>query len=113
MPNLGKLIKLRRAYAYGEQEDYPLDAHTIGWVRRGDPEHSDSGIAVLLSNTASGEIRMSMGTEHTGKEFYDVLGATTEPVVIDEEGYGLFSTMQRNMTVWAQKPAFEDLTINE
>ena len=112
VPNLGKLIKLRRSYAYGDQQDYWQDAHTIGWVRRGDREHPNSGIAVLLSNNGSGEIRMSMGKEHAGEEFCDVLGASTEPVVIDEEGFGLFSA-QRNMTVWAQKPAFEDLIINE
>ncbi len=36
VPNLGKLIKLRRFYAYGEQEDSFEDPHLIGWVRRGD-----------------------------------------------------------------------------
>ena len=113
VPNLGKLIKLRRSYAYGEQEDYWQDAHTIGWVRRGDFDHPNSGIAVLLSNNGSGEIRMNIGKEHAGKEFCDVLGVSTEPVVIDKEGYGVFSSAQRNMTVWAQKPAFEDLIINE
>ncbi len=36
VPNLGKFIKLRRFYAYGEQADYFEDPNLIGWVRRGD-----------------------------------------------------------------------------
>lgn len=34
VPNLGKMIKIRRGYAYGEQEDYFDDPHIMGWVIR-------------------------------------------------------------------------------
>ena len=55
VPNLGKLIKLRSSYAYGNQVDYFDDAHIIGWVRDGDKEHPGSGFAVLMSNAEGGE----------------------------------------------------------
>ena len=82
VPNLGKLIKLRRAYAYGEQEDCFADEHLIGWVRRGDGEHDNSGLAVVMSNAGGGSLRMYMGTRFAGERFRDVLGNCTEPVTV-------------------------------
>ena len=92
VPDLGKMIKIRRGYAYGEQEDYFDDPHLIGWVRRGEEEHPDSGLAVVISNTDDGQIRMLMGKQHAGISFRDALGNCPDPVVIDEEGYGTFGT---------------------
>lgn len=113
VPNLGKLIKLRRAYAYGEQIDYLDDPHVVGWVRRGDAEHDSSGLAVLLSSAEGGSKRMEMGTAFSGKLFYDALGICQEPVVIDGEGFGVFHTNANSVSVWTQAPAFEDLVVNE
>ncbi|MCR5137733.1 MAG: alpha-amylase [Oscillospiraceae bacterium] len=113
VPNLGKLIKLRRSYAYGEQEDCFDDPHTVGWVRRGDDEHPDSGLAVVLSNGEGGSRRMRMGERFAGEEFYDVLGNCPEPVTVDEDGYGEFRTEGGNVAVWVRSAAFEDLVVNE
>ena len=113
VPNLGKLIKLRRAYAYGEQEDHFDDPQLIGWVRRGDEEHESSGLAVVLSNGEGGTIRMNIGSRFAGESFRDVLGGCTEPVVIDEDGFGDFSVGARSAAVWVRDGAFEDLVVNE
>ena len=113
VPNLGKLIKLRSSYAYGEQDDYFDHEHVIGWVRKGDPDHPNSGIAVLLSNAEGGSKRMAMGTEYAGRSFYDALANFSDPVVIDEEGFGTFSVGERSVSVWVQEGALEDLTVNE
>ena len=111
--NLGKLIKLRSRYAYGEQEDSFDDEHVIGWVRRGDEEHSDSGLAVVMSNGDAGCRRMFMGERFAGEEFYDVMGNCTEPVTVDEAGWGEFRTEAEAVSVWTRKNAFEDLIVNE
>ena len=114
VPNLGKLMKLRRAYAYGEQEDYFESPNRIGWVRRGDSEHANSGLAVVLSNNgAGGTVTMFMGLEHAGETYYDALSCCTEPTVIDENGFGVFGVGPQNLSVWVNKPAFEDLVVNE
>ena len=68
VPNLGKLIKTRHEYAYGEQRDYLEDQNVIGWTRSGDAEHPDSGLAVVMSNAEGGSIRMEMGKEYAGEE---------------------------------------------
>ena len=112
-PNLGKLIKLRHAYAYGGQEDCFDDPQLIGWVRRGDREHPDSGLAVLLSNGEGGEKTMYMGRENAGVVFYDALGSCPEGVAVDKEGYGRFSVSGKSLSVWVKRPAFENLTVNE
>ena len=112
-PNLGKMVKARRWYAYGEQVDYFDDDHVVGWVRRGDIEHEGSGMAVVLSDQAGGSVRMDIGRAFAGKCFYDVLGKCTQPVTVDEDGVGEFFTDERNVSVWVQRQAFEDLIINE
>ncbi len=113
VPNLGKLIKLRHAYAYGEQEDYFDEEHLIGWVRKGSPDHPGSGIAVVLSNAEGGSKKMCMGKDYAGVSFYDALGNFPDPVIIDEDGFGEFSAEAKNVSVWVQESALEDLTINE
>ncbi len=113
VPNLGKLMKIRHAYAYGEQEDYFDDPHLIGWVRRGSRARKGSGLAAVLSNAEGGVKHMFMGEEFAGKTFSDVLGLCTENVVIDEAGWGDFRCEAGSVSVWLQPSAFEDLIINE
>ena len=113
VPNLGKLIKLRRSYAYGEQEDCFRDEHLIGWVRRGDEEHEHSGLAVVMSTAEGGSLPMYMGARFAGERFFDVLGNCTQPAVIGEDGFGTFSASGRSVAVWVREGAFEDLVVNE
>ncbi|MDO5131812.1 MAG: alpha-amylase [Eubacteriales bacterium] len=113
VPNLGKMIKIRRGYAYGEQEDYFDDPHVLGWVRRGTQEHPESGLAVVLSNAEDGEKKMFMGKECAGVSFRDALGCFPDPVIIDEEGWGVFGTRGRNVSVWVREAGFEYLVVTE
>ena len=111
--NLGKLIKLRRFYAYGEQEDCFKDGHLIGWVRRGDAGHQDSGMAVVLSNAEGGKLRMYMGRSFAGERFRDATGGCTEEVIIGEDGFGDFRTEGAKVSAWVRDAAFEDIIIND
>ena len=113
VPNLGKLIKMRNRYAYGEQLNYLDDEHLIGWTRRGDRAHRNSGMAVLLSDGEAGCRRMEMGAAHAGETFYDALGNCSDPVTIGEDGFGDFRTESRNVSIWVRARAFEDLVVNE
>lgn len=113
IPNLGKLIKARRWYAYGQQVDYFDDDHVVGWVRQGDIEHENSGMAVVMSDDADGCIRMNMGETFAGERLYDVLGHCTQPITVDENGEAEFYTNGHSVSVWVRRSAFEDLIINE
>ncbi len=113
VPNLGKMIKIRRGYAYGEQEDYFDDPNVVGWVRRGTPDHPDSGLAVVMSNGSDGQKRMFMGKQYAGDVYRDALGDCPEPVVIDEEGFGTFGTRGGCVSVWVREVGFEYLVVTE
>ena len=113
VPNLGKMIKIRHAYAYGVQEDYFDDPHCVGWVRRGDRQHPASGLAVVLSNAEGGTKRMKMGRRYAGERFHDALGNCPEPVTIGADGWGEFRCEGGSVSVWMRGSAFEDLVVNE
>ena len=113
VPNLGKMIKIRRFYAYGDQEDYFDDPHCIGWTRGGDDEHPDSALAVLMSNAEENTKRMWIGKRFAGESFYDALGKCSEPVTVDEDGWGVFRTESGSVSIWVRAGAFEDLVVNE
>ena len=113
VPNLGKEIKVRRWYAYGKQKDYFVDDHLAGWVRCGDIEHENSGIAVVMSDGDGTALPMEIGKEFAGESFYDITGNCPEPITINKAGVGEFKTVARNMSIWVRKKAFEDIIVNE
>ena len=103
LKELETLIKLRKEKAYGIQTDYFDNPNFIGWTREGDEEHSDSGLAVVISNTEDGEKRMYIGEKFKGKEFKDEFANCEETVVIDEEGFGIFKVKGKSVSVWTLK----------
>lgn len=100
---LPTLMKIRELYAYGEQHDYFDNPDIIGWTRSGSDEFSGSGLAVVLSNRCGGSKRMYIGTNHSGKEFRDILGNCINTVMIDEDGCGEFSCTDGSVSVWLEK----------
>lgn len=109
MPDLKKMIKIREKYAYGEQTDYFDHENVIGWVRMGDEEHKDSGIAVVLSDGPGGVKRMLLGKKFAGAEFMDITGKCREAVVIDTEGWGDFKVDGGSVSTWVCRAAYDYL----
>jgi len=107
VPNLEKMMKVRKFAAYGTQRDYFDHPRTIGWTREGEPEIKGSGCAVVLTNGSAGNKKMKMGEMHAGKTFADICGHCTEKVVIDNEGWGEFFTADKSVSVWIE----EDLIV--
>lgn len=106
---LGKLLLLRKNYAYGEQIDYFDDPSLVGFVRRGDAEHAASGMAVLLTDSVAGCKKMQAGRQFAGQKFWDALDHFTEPVIIDEEGFGEFKVRGGSVSVWVTEAAYEEI----
>ena len=97
---LDKLLKIRKYFAYGEQEDYLVSPNIIGFTRSGDYEHPDSGLAVVMSDKEGGTITMNLGKNLSNTVFYDCLGNIEEKVYIDSEGNGTFSCKDGSVSVW-------------
>lgn len=99
---LHTLLKLRKQYAYGDQDDYFTSSNCIGFVRHGDQQHPNK-LVVLISNAGKGSLRMFVGNDLQGKQFYDALGHCKEFVEIDEEGFGNFKVEERSVSAWIIK----------
>jgi len=103
LKELPQLLAIRRDLAYGEQIDYLDHPNCIGWTRRGDQEHPNAGLAVLLSNGDEGFKEMEVGEAFAGKTFVDALGNRPEEVILNENGKGVFFCKGGSVSVWIVK----------
>jgi len=97
---LPALLQARRHLAYGEQHNYFDDSNIIGWTRRGDDEHPNSGCAVILTNGDGGTKRMEMGQRHAQAIFVDQLGHHDAKIQLDENGTAEFPVHPGSVSVW-------------
>lgn len=100
---LETLMKIRAAYAYGEQRDYFDDPHVIGWTRAGMDEMPGSGCVVLVSNGNHAEKTMSPGQAHAGKTMFNAVGDGSYQVILNELGEGVFNVEAGKIAVWVFK----------
>lgn len=106
---LKKLIKMRELFAYGEQRDYFDDSSLVGFVRSGDKEHPNSGMAVVATDSVSGVKKMQVGENFAGCRFFDALCHYNEPVVLDETGSGEFRVDGGSVSVWVLEAAYRKI----
>ena len=97
------LLKVRKYYAYGEQYDYFNHHNIIGFTRIGDYEHSDSGLAVVMSDKEGGSIQMNVGKKLANSVLYDCTGNLSETVYVDSEGNGIFYCKDGSVSVWIKQ----------
>ena len=72
-------------------KDYFKNENIIGWVREGDSDHTDSGLAVVMSDNAGGCIEMNMGERLANTVFYDCTGNLDETVYVDANGNEVYN----------------------
>lgn len=106
---LETLIKIRRDYAYGTQNDYFDDANVVGWTREGDQDAENSGLAVIMSDGAGGNKTMYVGSQHAGEVWVDALGHTKNEVTIGEDGNAEFTVDGGSVSVYLNKKAIKNL----
>lgn len=108
---LGRMLRIRQLYAYGPEINYFDDENIVGFVRLGDKDHPDSGIAVLMSDAGGGVKRMQMGRSFAGQTFHDAMRVCADAVTVDDEGWAVFETGGGNVSVWVTRKAYEKLEI--
>ncbi|GKZ67977.1 hypothetical protein AnigIFM50267_002533 [Aspergillus niger] len=104
---LPNLMRARKLYAYGEQEDYFDQPNCIGFIRYGNAAHP-SGLACVMSNGGPATKRMYVGRKHAGEKWTDLLqrgGDHPSVTVIDEMGYGEFPVQGMRVSVWVDSAA--------
>ena len=105
---LDKLLKVRKYFAYGVQNDYFNDRDVIGFTREGDDEHPDSGLAVVMTDKNGGSIQMNVGKRLANSCFYDCTGNIEETVLVDEDGNGTFYCKDGSCSVWIKKTEYKN-----
>ena len=65
--------------------------------------NSGKGLAVVLTNRGGGDKAMLVGKQHAGEVWVDALQHKKHEVVIDPEGYGVFSCDNGSMSIWVSK----------
>ena len=95
------LLKARNVYAYGMQRDYFESPNCIGWTREGVDDNKASGCAVIISNGDAATLRMEIGKKHAGKTFSDTLQKSKTDVLIDADGFGIFTVGAGSVSVYA------------
>ncbi|WP_418968522.1 alpha-amylase [Alloscardovia omnicolens] len=109
--SLETMLILRSHAAYGQQDEYFSDAHKIGWVRRGDDEHHHP-LAVLLSSADADQERMFVGEREAGKTYRN-WRSPQQTVVIDDEGYGLFTVDAGSAAWWTDEELYNSFYPHE
>ena len=105
---LDNLLKVRKYFAYGDQIDYFNSTDIIGFVRKGDDEHPDSGLAVVMTDKNGGSIEMNLGEKLANSTFYDCTGNIEDTVNTDENGNGVFSCKDGSCSVWIKKTEYKN-----
>lgn len=109
VPGLPAMLKIRELYAYGEEHAYFDDPSVVGFTRTGDGDHPDSGLAVLLTDSASGEKRMYLGLRLAGRRMADAMGRRSETVTVGDDGWGTFRVDGGSVSVWITEEAQAEL----
>lgn len=95
------LARIRKKFAYGDQDDYFQSKNCIGWVRHGIEEYPNKS-AVVISNGPMDTISMFLGKEQAKKIYSDYTGNNKGQVTINEEGYGDFMVGPASISVWVE-----------
>ncbi len=108
---LKTLLKIRQNYAYGAESMYFDHASVVGFTRAGDEEHENSGVVVLMTDSAAGTKKMCAGGRLAGRTMVEVLHGGSNIVTLDGAGSGEFSVAGGSVSVWVTKEAAADLYI--
>ncbi|MCI5839952.1 MAG: alpha-amylase [Peptoniphilaceae bacterium] len=98
---IDNMIKVRKKFAYGNQDDYFDNQQVIGWVRRGDI--NSSKLVVIISIGDSAQKQMFVGEEEADEIYVDLSGHNNHEIKIDENGNGLFEVGPGQVSYWVNK----------
>ena len=101
VPNIKKLIKARKLYAYGKQNSYMDHWDIIGWTREGSSESKNKAMGVLMSDGPGGSKWMYVGKANA--TFYDYTGNRSDKVYSNNSGWAEFKCNSGSVSVWVQE----------
>ncbi len=100
------LLKARQSLAYGEQIDYFNDSSVVGFTRMGDERHENSGVAVVMTDSVGGTIRMCVGERFIGKTMVDCINNNSAEIIVENDGCANFPVGDGSVSVYVDKQVF-------
>ncbi|KAJ3034124.1 hypothetical protein HDV00_005445 [Rhizophlyctis rosea] len=114
-PAIRNIAKVRKYFAYGDQDDYFDHPSTIAWFRHGEKEESackdhpyaSTGCIVILCTSDAGSKFIWVGPERAGEEWVDVAGGRREIVTIGDDGWVEVWANGGSVSVWVRRQEAE------
>lgn len=97
-----KLMRIRRHFQFGEQEDRFDDANLIGWIHHGSEENPGKLIVLVCNDEEERTMHVELGAEFAGRKFADYSGNREDKIFLDENGGGDFPVSSRSYSTWAE-----------
>ncbi len=97
------LIRARYDLAYGEQIDYFDDSSIVGFTRLGEDVYTYSGVAVVMTDSKGGSLRMCMGAKFAGETMVDCLNNSSATIVVGSDGCADFPVNDSSVSVYVKK----------
>jgi alpha-amylase len=107
VPNLYKMLMIRKNLFEGQQCDYFDHPNVIGWFVSGTETNRNAGFAVVLSNGDDGFKEMNLSDLNANRKFVDVTGSFNDAVVTNEDGIAVFPVRSRNISIWVKEEALD------
>lgn len=102
---INNMLRIRKKYAFGDQDDYFDNPQVVGWVRRTNKDISS--LVTLISIGDRAEKQMFVGEEEAGKTYIDLSGKNKNQVKIDARGNGVFNVGPGSVSYWVDKENIE------
>ncbi len=108
---LEKMLHLRAKLTIERESDYFDHPDIVGWTGLGNFAHRAIGFAVVLTNAAGGTKRMTIGAEHAGKTYIDLLAHVSEKIILDSDGRAEFPVNDGSVSIWVDENLAGELAI--
>ncbi len=97
---LQTLLKVRCDLAYGEQIDYFEDSSIVGFSRLGVDEKNLSGLAVVMTDSLGGTLRVCLGERFIGTTVVDILKNTDKEIIVGQDGCATLPVNDGSVSVY-------------
>jgi len=107
VPNLYKMMMIRKNLFEGEQCDYFDHPNVISWFVSGTEQNRNAGFVVMLSNSDDGFKEMNLGSLNANRKFIDVTESFADAVITNDEGVAIFPVKSRSISIWIKEEALD------
>ena len=97
-----KLIRIRRHFVFGDQEERFDDPNLIGWIHHGTEDNPGKLATLICTADEDRTMRIELGADWAGKKFADFSGNRDDKIILDENGGGDFPVSARSYSAWAE-----------